>query len=281
MEFHREMALQDMQAQGTDPAEATFASKRAFGSVALAQNRARDVWIWPWAQDAAQDVRFATRLLVKDCWFTSAAVFALALAMALASVVFTFVNALVVRGLPIADADRVMYIGMRDIRQRDIGVSYLDYKDWREASQSFKGLAAFGSGGINVGDPGQPSEQFSGLYVSANAFQVLGVAPVLGRDFLPEDDRPGSPSVVILASAVWKTRYGADPSIIGRSLAVNGSPTVRHRRHARWLQVRLAGRGVAAVGAHAWRRRSAKERATVANSRPDVPHEPQSAWASG
>src|SRR5438045_125341 len=93
MEFHRAMAQRAAEASGLDATEAELAARRTFGSGALAQNRSRDVWIWPCLQDMAQDIRFAVRLFVKEPRFTSAAVIALALGIAATNTVFTFINA--------------------------------------------------------------------------------------------------------------------------------------------------------------------------------------------
>ncbi|MEZ5293250.1 MAG: ABC transporter permease [Vicinamibacterales bacterium] len=174
-----------------------------------------------------QDLRFATRLLVKDKWFAAAAVVALALGIGVNATVFTFVNAVLIRGLPFDDPDRIMAIGSYDrVRSRDLGVSYEDFADWRQSATRFAGLAAYSDTTMNVSDEGRPPERDFGTFLSANAFALLGQAPMLGRDFLPDDDRPGAPGVVILGSAVWKSRYGADPGILGRVVRVNDVPSV-------------------------------------------------------
>jgi putative ABC transport system permease protein len=168
-----------------------------------------------------QDIRFAVRLLVKDRWFTAVAVIALALGIGVNATVFTFVNAVLIRGLPIADPDRVMVVGTRDARQRDRGMSYLDFEDYRRATRTFSGLAAFSGSVMNVSDEGRTPERFQGPFISATAFKLIGQRPQFGRDFLPEDDRPGAPAVVVLGNGIWKNRYGSDPSIIGRSIKIN------------------------------------------------------------
>jgi len=168
-----------------------------------------------------QDIRFAVRLLVKDRWFTAVAVIALALGIGVNATVFTFVNAVLIRGLPINDPDRVMVVGTRDARLRDRGMSYLDFEDYRRATRTFSGLAAFSGSIMNVSDEGRTPERFQGPFISAPAFKLIGQRPQLGRDFLPEDDRPGAPAVVILGNGIWKNRYGSDPSIIGRSIKIN------------------------------------------------------------
>ena len=174
-----------------------------------------------------QDLHFAIRLLVKDKWFTLVAASALALGIGVNAAVFTFVNAVLIRGLPFSNPDRIMALSSRDpARDRNMGVSYLDFKDWSAATKTFSALAAYTGTTMNVSDEGRAPERFSGTYTSANAFKLLGQLPVLGRDFLPEDDRPGAAAVVMLGNGVWKTRYGSDPKIIGRTIRVNDIASV-------------------------------------------------------
>ena len=173
-----------------------------------------------------QDLRFAVRLLVKDRWFTAVATSALALGIGVNATVFTFVNAVLIRGLPFNDPDRIMSIAERNMaRGTDMGASYLDFEDWRQAQKSFAGLAAFNGTTMNVSDEGRVPERYQGPYTSANTFGLIGQRPLLGRDFLPEDDKPGAPAVAILGNSIWKTRYGGDPAILGRTIRINDVPT--------------------------------------------------------
>jgi putative ABC transport system permease protein len=171
-----------------------------------------------------QDLRFAIRLLIKDRWFTAVAVLALALGIGVNATVFTFVNAVLIRGLPFDDPDRIMSLGTRDARGRDRDISYLEFQDWRDGTRAFSGMAAFSGSTMNVSEEGRPPERFQGPYISANAFRLIGQQPLLGRDFLPEDDRPGATPVVLLGNGIWKNRYGSDPSVIGRTIKVNEQP---------------------------------------------------------
>jgi putative ABC transport system permease protein len=168
-----------------------------------------------------QDIRFAVRLLVKNRWFTIIAATALALGIAVNTAVFTFVNAVLIRGLPFDDPDRIIAIGTTDTRNRQLGVSRLDFNDWRDSSKSFAGLAIFLGSSMNVSDEGRAPEQFQGVYQSANLFQLIGVRPALGRDFRPEDDSPSSAPVALLGGGIWKNRYGSDPAVIGRTIKIN------------------------------------------------------------
>src|SRR5687767_10053320 len=122
-----------------------------------------------------QDLQFAIRLLIKDKWFTLVATIALALGIGVNATVFTFVNAVLIRGLPFDDADRIMAINSFDpVRDRDMGVSYLDFKDWSAATQTFTGLAAYTGSTMNVSDEGRAPERFNGSFISANGFKLLG-----------------------------------------------------------------------------------------------------------
>jgi putative ABC transport system permease protein len=124
-----------------------------------------------------QDLRFAVRLLIKDKWFTAVAVIALALGIGVNATVFTFVNAVLIRGLPFNDPDRILVVGTRDGRGRDRGVSYQDFEDWRAATRTFSGLAAYSGQTMNISDEGRAPERFQGPYISANAFTLLGQQP--------------------------------------------------------------------------------------------------------
>jgi putative ABC transport system permease protein len=173
-----------------------------------------------------EDVRFAARLLLKDKWFSFVAAIALALGIGVNATVFTFVNAVLIRGLPIADPDRTMAIGSYDrVRNRPMGVSYLDYRDWKESTRTFDAYGAYSGGLANLSDEGQPPERYNGANITANTFGVLGARPVVGRDFVPDDDRPGAPSVALIAHKVWVNRYGSNPSVIGRTVRLNDVPT--------------------------------------------------------
>lgn len=174
-----------------------------------------------------QDIQFAARLLAKDKWFTLVAAVALALGIGVNATVFTLVNAVLIRGVPFKDPHQILAVSSRDpVRDRNMGVSFLDFKDFVRATKSFSGLAAYTGTTMNVSDEGRAPERFNGAFIGANAFGLLGEAAIVGRAFVPEDDRPGAPSVVILGSGIWKNRYGSDPAIIGRTIRVNDVPSL-------------------------------------------------------
>jgi predicted permease len=170
-----------------------------------------------------QDLRFAIRMLVKDRWFTLVAVLALGLGIGVNTTVFTFVNAVLIRGLPYDDAERIVVVTTRNTTQQNPGVaSYLDLEDWRAQSKSFSSLSCFQQASMNVTDSGHPPERTPGARVCANMFSLLGQPMHLGRDFLPHEDKKGAEPVVIIGYGVWKSRYGGDPNILGRPVKING-----------------------------------------------------------
>jgi putative ABC transport system permease protein len=172
------------------------------------------------------DLKFAVRLLWKDRWFTAAATAALALGIGMNTTVFTFVNAVLIRGLPVPEPDSLLYLDCQNLARENqsVGVSYLDLQDWRNGTKTFEGLGAFGYSSMNISEPGRLPERVAGAWISANGFRVLRMAPVLGRDFAPDDDRKGAEPVVLIGYSVWQDRYGNDPNILGRVIRVNELP---------------------------------------------------------
>src|SRR5688500_13563170 len=127
-----------------------------------------------------EDLRFAARLLLKDKWFSLVAAVALALGIGVNATVFTFVNAVLIRGLPIADPDRTLAVDSWDRgRSNGMGVSYLDYRDWRDNTRAFETFGAYSGTIANLSDEGQPPERYNGAHMSANAFSILGIRPAL------------------------------------------------------------------------------------------------------
>jgi predicted permease len=175
-------------------------------------------------QGLLQDLRFAARRLVKDRWVTLAAIAALALGIGANSAMFTIVNAVLLRGLPFDDPDRIMMLDSRDTRGRNFGVSVQDFEDWQRASRTFSGMSIVFNGSMNLSADDRVPEQYPGVYISANGFKIIGQNAALGRSFGPEEDKPGAAPVVLISDSVWKNRYAADPAIIGKAIRVNALP---------------------------------------------------------
>jgi predicted permease len=170
-----------------------------------------------------QDLRFTFRLLVKERWFSAAAIVALALGIGVNAVGFTLVHAAFLRGLPFDGADRLFVLTWQSRAGRR-NVSHAEYRDWREQNRSFEGLAAYRSDSMNVSDSRALPEQARGTRMTANAFELLRQAPLLGRGFTNGDDQIGAEKVAVISYTFWKNRYGADPGVVGTPIRVDGQP---------------------------------------------------------
>jgi predicted permease len=162
-------------------------------------------------------------LSAKDPWFSFVAAATLALGIGFNATLFTIVNGMG-DGPPVDRPERVVSLGSLNPAGRDVGLSYLDFEDWRRTAKSVDAFAAYGGGAMNLTDRGLVADRVAGAYISAQTFLLIGERPILGRDFLPADDRPGAARVVIIAASLWKSRYAGDAAIIGRSITVNGVP---------------------------------------------------------
>ncbi len=172
-----------------------------------------------------QDLRFTFRLIVKERWFSAVIVVALALGIGLNATVFTLVNAVLIRGLPFKDSSQLYMLAWQPRADDRSNVSIAELHDWRAQSRTFTGLAGFSNGQYNISDDQGMPEQARGARLTANAFGILGQQPLLGRDFAPGEDVKGAEPVVILGYTIWKNRYAGDPTVLGKTLRLNGTPT--------------------------------------------------------
>ena len=170
------------------------------------------------------DVRFALRLLGKQQSFTLITIAVLGAGIGVANMNFVLVNAFCLRGLPIVAADRVVFIGARDARDRDTPNSIVELDALRTATHVLGNIAAYSNASFVVSDEGRAPDRVAGNYVSAATFRVLAERPALGRDFQASDEMPGAPSVAILSDRLWRATYEGDAGVIGRTIRVNGKP---------------------------------------------------------
>ncbi|HYP29575.1 MAG TPA: ABC transporter permease [Blastocatellia bacterium] len=172
-----------------------------------------------------QDLRYSARMLAKKPAFTTVALLTLALGIGANSAIFSVVNAVLLRPLPYKDPERLVMLfhSYPNINLPRASVSPGGFMDYREQASSFEQLTAFQGQGVNLTDEGEP-ERVQGLNVSANFFDTLGVAPAKGRGFSEGEDQVGNSSVVVLSHGLWQRRFGSDPSILDRTIMLNGSP---------------------------------------------------------
>ena len=170
-----------------------------------------------------QDLKYAWRSYVKAPGFTLLVMTTLALGIGASTAIFSIVNGILLRPLPFAEPDRLMFITEANKSGNSISVSWLNYLDWRARQHSFDGLAVSRNNQSTLTGAGQ-AVRLTGRRVSANFFQVLGAQPSMGRAFAERDDMPGAPAVAIVSHEFWRLRLGSDPGALGRAITLDGVP---------------------------------------------------------
>src|SRR6266705_1875199 len=177
-----------------------------------------------------QDVRVGLRVLFKEKSFCFLAVLVLGLGIGGATTQFTIVNAIVLRGFSFPHPEQLMSVGLIDPKASDqnnnFGIGNIptaqDYEDLKASQKSFSMMAGYLAGStINVTYKDKP-QRYTGGYVTEDLFKIVGVSPVLGRDFTAEDNKPGADKVAILGDEIWRRDFAADPNIVGQSVRING-----------------------------------------------------------
>jgi len=220
---HIAMETQDNIEGGMSPEDARYAALRKFGNVTRVKEDTRAVWSMVWLEGLLQDIRYGLRMLYKDPGFTAAAIIALALGIGANTALFSVVNGVLLRPLPYRDPNGLAVISLLNSQTREIfPLCDADFLDWRAQNQSFTAVTAFFHNRFNLTGSGRPEQMFGDM-VTADFFSILDVPPVLGRTFLPNEDRRGSPNVAILSYRLWQNRYGSNPNVIGQGIVLNGS----------------------------------------------------------
>src|SRR5712691_8571922 len=174
-----------------------------------------------------QDLRYGARILLKNPGVSAIAVLTLALGIGANTAIFSVVNAVMLRPLPYKDPDRLVSLWANVPEHGRWRGTPANFLDWKKQNTVFEDVAAFGAATMTLTGAGEP-EQILGTRASAGYFSVVGVEPMLGRSFLPEEYEPGKEQAVILGHAFWQRRYGADQGIINKAITLNGSSyTVR------------------------------------------------------
>src|SRR5437868_6678963 len=174
-----------------------------------------------------QDLRYGLRMLLKNKSFTAVAVIALALGIGANTAIFSLVNGVLLRPLPFPDAERIISIEGKNPSAAGISqsnISFLDFTDWSQQTDLFASTAAYWTGEAHLGADGAEPERVPRAGVTTGFFSVLGVQPVLGRTFVPEDDKGWPQSVAIISHGLWKRRFGSDPAIAGKQVQISSRP---------------------------------------------------------
>ena len=244
--FHVEMRTRDLVEKGVDPriaremvlARIGDASRLKRTCVDLGRKREREMRLMQWFEERAQDIRFALRQLKSTPTFTAVAVITLALGIGANSAMFALADATLIRPLPFPDADRLVMVWERAPQFPRVPMAPATLLDLQEQSQSFEVLGAVNmgiGGGPLLEAPDGTLQSVDRQYVTPRFFDALGVKAAVGRTFLPsEAKRPTAsdlarapvtlPPVVVMSEGLWRSRFSADPSLVGRSVRLNGEP---------------------------------------------------------
>jgi len=224
LESHLQMHIEDNLRSGMNSAEARRQALIKLGGVEQVKEEYRERRGILWLETLLQDVRFGARILRKSPGFTIVAVLTLAIGIGANTALFSMVDSLLLRPLPVRDPERITVLAFqqRNGPLRSI-FSIPDYSDIKNQTQSvFSGLFGYqlGLDGVSVNGTG---ERIQSAYVTSNFFSVLRIKPALGRLILPsEGEAPGTDPVIVLSYSFWKTRFASDPGVVGQSVSVNG-----------------------------------------------------------
>ncbi len=232
MQFHLEQQIAENLGAGMSRDEARYAAMRTFGNPTVLKEEARDTWGWIAVEEIAKDLRYGLRMLGKNFGFSAVAVVTLALGIGANAAIFTVINAVMLRALPVKHPGELVTVG-NPARVHSWGTgtprtdvfSYPLYRELRDNNRVFSSLLASSNlGNLRIATAGGP-ETASGRLVTENYFETLGVEALLGRTFTADDGpTPGSDPVLVISYGYWQRRFFADASVIGRKIRLNNYP---------------------------------------------------------
>jgi putative ABC transport system permease protein len=218
-----ERETQDNIARGMPPEEARYAALRKFGHVLRVKEATREAWSLMWLEHLWQDIRYGLRQLRRNPGFTVVAALTLALGIGANTAIFSVINVVLLTPLPFPHPDRLVQIWEKNPHiGLDQGVvSPYNFLDWQNQSHDYEAMAAYQHDHFSL-TGGPLPVGLSGRRVSANFFRVLDVRPMLGRDFLANEDRPGAGHVAIISHSTWQNHLNGDPGIVGKAITLDG-----------------------------------------------------------
>jgi predicted permease len=223
MEFHRAMKREEFERAGMQPDESFVAASRSMGNLLNAREDARHVWVWPHVERFFQDVRYGFRMLRKSPALTAVAVLSLALGIGANSMVFSMVNALLFKPLPVENPGRLVWTYGTAARSSNLNsFSYPDYLDYRAQADTFEDLFAYNEMPVRVLADGKPAVLW-GAAATENFFSGLGLKASIGRTFTAEDgNAPGAVPLAVISDGMWRRQFAGDPAVVGKPVTLNG-----------------------------------------------------------
>ena len=220
---HLELEAAEQGEAGLLPEQARYAAMRALGNATSIKEEVRTMWRWTFASQMGQDLRYALRTIRSNRTFSAAAVLSLALGIGANSAIFTLIDALLLRTLPVREPGSLIQLQLVEQGRAGDSFAYPVVHALADRTDIFASVCGFSSAGFNAGSPGG-SVRVSGAWVTGGYFPTLGLAPFAGRLLTPDDDRPGAPPAAVLSYSYWENRFGRDAGVIGRTIAIEGKP---------------------------------------------------------
>jgi putative ABC transport system permease protein len=220
MRFHLLMRTRENIERGMRPEEAEREARRRFGNVGRIKDLARDIKGGGFMETLLQDLRYGTRVLLKNPGFSLVAIFTLALGIGANTTIFSAVNAILLRPLPYPEPERLVLVSHRNSKRGNDELTPASYYALRRQSKSFEQIAVYASRDLNLTGRGEP-ERLSCQFVSAALFPLLKVNPGVGRVFTEAEDRAGAPRVVLLSHELWQQRFGAAADVVGQAITLD------------------------------------------------------------
>ena len=225
LQSHLAMAARDRQERGAAAEAAKAEARREFGNLLLVSETTRDMWGWASLERFAQDLRYGARMLERSPGFAVVALLTLALGIGINTALFSVVNGVLLSPLPYPHPEQLVSVFESKPHFEKGSFSYLNFLDFQQQNRTLAAIAAYRKTGFTLTGSGQ-AEQLQAQMVSAGLFSVLGIRPVAGRLFTPEEDRLGTAPAVILSTELWKRKFGGAPEVIGKSITLDGSSYV-------------------------------------------------------
>jgi putative ABC transport system permease protein len=217
---HLEEKIEELVASGMPKKEATYAARREFGNVMLAEEDSRGVWRWRRVETLVTDIWFGLRILRKNPGFAAVAVLTLALGIGANSAIFSVVYGGLLAPLPLPHPEQLVMVWSR-VNGHNSPVSPGDYLDWKQQNSVFQDIVGWDGTTLNLSAGGRP-EAVQTRYMTPGFFRMQGIPTFLGRDFLREEGEVGKEHVVILTHRLWQERFGSDANILGMEVRLNG-----------------------------------------------------------
>jgi predicted permease len=220
---HLDLLAVEYERRGMSTPDARAAARRAFGGVEQMKAVHRDHRGFSWVEIFRQDIAYAGRQLRRAPGFACAGILTLSVCIGANVTVFTIVDEVLFRPLAYPNSDRLVTLFARLDPFGRIPVSDRQYRAWRSSLKSFDGMALLFGYEVNLSGFGEP-ERVAAARVSPDLFRILGVHPQLGRLLRQDEDQPGRDDVVVVSNGLWRRRFAADPSVVGRTMTVDGEP---------------------------------------------------------